>query len=91
MFDIIASRATFAQSLQNMRQKPFRLESIVIIAIIIILACFWETKAHFAMPAVEMFLKNFEHLLLRFIFKAFSSLQRLNKMAQFFYWILPVL
>ena len=47
MFDIVASRATFAQSLQNMRQKPFRLESIVIIAIIIILACFWETKAHF--------------------------------------------
>ena len=60
MFDIVASRATFAQSLQNMRQKPFCLESIVIIAIIIILACFCETKAHFAMPAVEM-LKNFEN------------------------------
>ena len=55
MFDIVASRATFAQSLQNMRQKTFRLESIVIIAIIIILACFFETKTHFAMPAVEMF------------------------------------
>ena len=59
MFDIVASRATFAQSLQNMRQKTFRLESIVIIAIIIILACFFETKTHFAMamPAVEMFKK----------------------------------
>ena len=57
MFDIVASRATFAQSLQNMRQKTFRLELIVIIAIIIILACFCETKAHFAMPAVEMFKK----------------------------------